>query len=287
MRIASELHRGHAGIRLRVHRFADDSAHPRGILVLLLHGYLDRGLTWDDVARPLAAAGLDVVAPDLRGFGESDRIGVGGYYHFPDYVADVDALVRSLGTQRLVVVGHSMGGTVACLYAGSRPERVERLVLVEGLGPPSLPPAQSRHRMRQWLDDLAKPQPPRVLASHAEAVRRLAQFHPAVARDVLERRAEQLTTRDADGLRWWYDPLHRTTSPSAFSAEVLKGYLASYPGPVLFVGGGETGFHPADEAERLATFPNARRVDLASAGHMIHWTAPEALADAILGFVEP
>src|SRR5690242_21631642 len=103
------------GIDLFVHRFRDEAAAPSGLTVLLLHGYMDAGGTWDLVAPALAAAGHDVVAPDLRGFGRSDAVGPGGYYHFPDYVADVEALVRELAPERLAVVGHSMGGTVASL----------------------------------------------------------------------------------------------------------------------------------------------------------------------------
>ncbi|MBM4360379.1 MAG: alpha/beta hydrolase [Deltaproteobacteria bacterium] len=287
MRVARERHPGALGLALQVHRFVDDGAAPSGVTVLLLHGFLDRGLTWDDVAAPLARAGHAVVAPDLRGYGESERTARGGYYHFPDYVADVDALVRSLAPERLIVVGHSMGGTVACLFAGARPERVERLVLVEGIGPPSLPRDQARHRMRQWLDDLAAPPVSRDLASHEAAVSRLARFHPQVPHAVLERRARQLVSSSNDGLAWCYDPLHRTTSPTAFSADLLGVFLANYRGPVLYVGGGESGFHPEDEAARLAMFSDVRRVEIEGAGHMVHWTAPDALAEAILGFAPP
>lgn len=276
---------GSGGLALQLHRFSDVTAKPRGVTLLCLHGFLDGGATWDDVAAPLAADGYEVIAPDLRGFGGSARVGVGGYYHFPDYVADVDALVRTRAFSRLVLIGHSMGGTVACLYAGARPERVERLVLIEGLGPPSAPPEQAPYRMRHWLTDLERNRVPRPLGSLDDAVRRLAINHPRMPTEVLERRAKQLTVETESGLAWAHDPLHRTTSPMLFSAELLKAFLREYKEPVLFVGGGEGGFHPEDETERLDAFVHVRRVDLPDAGHMIHWTEPVALAQKIIEFL--
>src|SRR4051812_22002385 len=95
------------GLKIYVHRFRDTAAPPSGLTVLLLHGFMDAGSTWGLVAEPLARAGHEVVAPDLRGFGLSDSIGAGGYYHFPDYVADVSELVDVLAPRRLALVGHS------------------------------------------------------------------------------------------------------------------------------------------------------------------------------------
>src|SRR4051794_24555734 len=98
------------GLKLYVHRFRDPAAAPSGLTILLVHGFLDSGATWDLVAPRLARAGHDVVAPDLRGFGLSDYVGAGGYYHFPDYIADLAELVDAIAPRRLSVVGHSMGG---------------------------------------------------------------------------------------------------------------------------------------------------------------------------------
>ncbi len=282
--IHTEAHPGARGLTLRVHRFVANGAPATGSTVLLLHGFLDAGKSWDLVAGPLARAGHEVLAPDLRGFGECDRVGVGGYYHFPDYVADVDALVRSLAPSRLILAGHSMGGTIACLYAGSRPERVARLALLEGLGPPSMPTEMSLFRMRTWLDDLAAERAPKPLASVDDALRRLQQNHPHVALDVLCSRVPHLTVRRADGtLAWAFDPLHRTTSPTPFQLPHFACFLREIRCPVLVFGGGENGYQPMDLEERLAALPSpASRVELPNAGHMMHWTEPEAVAAALL-----
>jgi pimeloyl-ACP methyl ester carboxylesterase len=276
------------GLRLNLHRFEPDSAHATGLTVLVLHGFLDSGSTWEHVAEPLARAGHEVLAPDLRGYGDSDRVGAGGYYHFPDYVGDVAALVDQLDRKRLALVGHSMGGTVASLYAGSMPDRIERLALLEGIGAIHADPATAGvTRMRAWLRDMhAIKREQRPLASFEEAVERLARMHPSVPHSVIESRTRLLIREDASGqLRWAYDALHRTTSPVPFSAESFKGFLRSITVPTLFVSGGSQGWRVPDESERLACIPNVTHVDLPDAGHMMHWKAPDAVAECLLRFL--
>lgn len=276
------------GLQLRVHGFRDETAPPSGLTLLLLHGYLDAGGTWDLVAPHLTRAGHTLYAPDLRGFGESEGVGAGGYYHFVDYVADVDALVRALvpPTERLGVIGHSMGGTVASLFAGSRPARVERLALLEGLGPPAMAPATSVDRVRSWLDNLEKSdRSPRRLESMDDAVRRLSANHPRVDRETLASRARWLTKLDPDGkLVWAYDPLHRTTSPMPFQVEVFTAFLEKITCPTLVVGGGPRGYHPEDEPARITCIPRVVTRDLPEAGHMMHWTQPSELGSLLVNF---
>jgi pimeloyl-ACP methyl ester carboxylesterase len=274
------------GLKLWVHRFREASVPPSGLTILLVHGFLDAGATWDLVAPALARGGHDVVAPDLRGFGQSDFVGPGGYYHFPDYVADIAELVDALAPRRLAIVGHSMGGAVAAFYAGSNHERVERLALLEGMGPNATEPAIAIDRMQAWLRTLREvTRMPKPLTSLQEAVERLSLHHPRVPREVIETRARLLTRADDTGrLVWAYDPLHRTTAPTPFHAEAFKEFLRRIECPTLVVSGGPAGWHPPDEAERVACLPHVTRFDLPSAGHMMHWTEPDALGARLAAF---
>lgn len=278
------------GLRLRVHRFRDESVPSSGLVLLLLHGYMDAGGTWDLMAPHLTREGHELLAPDLRGFGESEGVGAGGYYHFVDYVADVDALVRQLvpAEARLGVVGHSMGGTVASLFAGARPERVERLALLEGIGPPAMAASTAVDRVRAWLRQLEQVQrAPRPLESMDDALRRLAANHPRVAREVLASRARWLTRLDAEGrLTWASDPLHRTTSPMPFQVDVFEAFLVKIACPTLAVGGGPTGYHPEDEADRIRKIPDVETAELPDAGHMMHWTRPAELGALLARFFD-
>jgi pimeloyl-ACP methyl ester carboxylesterase len=260
------------------------------VTALLLHGFMDAAATWDLVAPALVDAGMRVLAPDFRGFGDGPRAAPGGYYYFPDYVLDLAEIVEELvpSGAPLVVVGHSMGGTVGTLYTATLAQRVARLVLVEGVGPVDSDHALVPDRMRRWIDGVrsARTRPVRTMASRDEALERLAGNHPRVDRAILRTRLPALVRELPDGrLSWKADPLHATRSPIAFFAETFRAFARRIECKTLFVSGGPLGWHPPDEAERIASFRDLSRLDLPDAGHMMHWTHAEALASAILGFV--
>jgi pimeloyl-ACP methyl ester carboxylesterase len=269
--------------------------------VFLIHGFMDAAGTWDLVAPALAENGFRVLAPDMRGFGDGGRAPPGSYYHFADYIADLAELIGALSPNAPVaLVGHSMGGTITTLYAGAFPENVVRLANVEGLGPPDNGFESGPTRMRTWINDLRavgvgrEPAPMR----REDARRRLVTNHPGVPPDVLDRLLPHLVRdvegREVKGLNepddearvvWRFDPLHRTTSPVPFFSKLFIEFAKRVTCPVLFVSGGRTGFHPADEDERLAAFVDLRREELEGGGHMLHWARPDELASLLVGFL--
>lgn len=263
-----------------------------GPTALVIHGFADAAATWDEVAGVLADAGLRVLAPDMRGFGDGPRVPAGAYYYFPDYVADVAALVREhlAPDAPLFVVGHSMGATIAAYYAATLPERVAKVALVNGLGPPDSPHEVAPVRMRGWLDTVERVRgaagKPAPFASIDEAAARLANYNPDIDPAVLRRRAAQLVRADAGRFAWKHDPLHATTSPITFFAESYRAFLRCITCPVLYVSGGPKGFHVPDEPARLASFTASAGVTQVTidAGHALHWAAPKALGDALVRF---
>jgi pimeloyl-ACP methyl ester carboxylesterase len=262
-------------------------AAPTRVPVLFLHGFADTAASWGPVAELMTQAGHRVMAPDLRGFGESAWVGAGGYYHFPDYVADVDALTRAMSLSSFALVGHSMGGTVASMFAGSRPAKVRHLALLEGLGPPDNDPAHTPDRFSRWLDDLIDGGRGRQRSmSLGEALERLERQHPGVPRKLLADTLPSLLREESPGVfRWHLDPLHRTSSPYPFFASSYRAFAARVDCPVLLLDGGPEGFHPPDEAERIAAFARHEVSSLPGAGHMMHWTQPEAVARELLRFL--
>ena len=151
MKPASEFHEIH-GLRYHVQRWGQIDKKK----MFLLHGFGDCGLSFQFLAEQmldLADGNLDIVAPDWRGFGRSEYA-AGGYW-FPDYYADLDALLNLYSADDAVtLVGHSMGGNIACMYAGIRPHRVAQLVAVDGLGLPSIDPDEAPGRFATWLNEL-------------------------------------------------------------------------------------------------------------------------------------
>jgi pimeloyl-ACP methyl ester carboxylesterase len=257
---------------------------------VLIHGYMDAGRSWDLVAPQLMSLGRVVYALDLRGYGDGFRAPYGSYYHFPDYILDLATILHGLGVPRAVLVGHSMGGVVSTLFAGSFPERVERLILIEGLGPPDHVPGTAPLRMRAFVEGTqrvwakANSAPPTF--TEAYALERLRANHPRVPEALLRSRLAHLVRDGGEGaLQWRFDPLHRTRSPAAFLAATFCEFARAVLAPVLFVSGGSEGFHPEDEAARLAAFADLSSCTIEGAGHMVHWTQPEALASAMAAFV--
>jgi pimeloyl-ACP methyl ester carboxylesterase len=255
--------------------------------VVLLHGYLDLARSFEEVIAPLGDAGYRVIAPDFRGHGDTDRVPPGAYYHAMDYVADLDALLDALALDRVHLVAHSMGGTVATRYAGARPGRIASLALIEGVGPPSMPADVTPDRTALWLDGLkkARGRAPRTMRSLDEVVARMRVSHPAVAPDTLRVMAARATrAADDGGLVFRFDPLHMTTSPMRYDAEAFEAFVARIACPVLMVDGGSLAGYP-ELADRAARYPHARFVAIPDAGHMIHWTNPAALVAAVLDFL--
>jgi pimeloyl-ACP methyl ester carboxylesterase len=259
--------------------------------VLLLHGFLDNAWTWAPaVEAGLADMGWRIVAPDLRGHGDSDWIGAGGYYHFLDYLADVQDLVAQLQPRRLSLVGHSMGGSVAGYFAGAYPERVERLVLMEGLGPPEArdaPPARLRTWIKAWGD--VRQKTPRSYASVEEAAARLRAHDPLLTEALSREVAEKGTTPALGGrVRFKHDPLHLTPGPYGFSLAFAGSFWGAVKCPTLLVEGAESGMRHAPEevARRVACFADARQASVVGAGHMMQRHQPAAVAALLVDFLK-
>jgi pimeloyl-ACP methyl ester carboxylesterase len=147
-------------------------------------------------------------------------------------------------------------------------------------------PEMAVERMKIWLRNLRDSRrTSRPLTTMQEAIERLALHHPNVPRAVIETRAELLTRLDNQGqLIWAYDPLHRTTAPTPFNIESFRVFLRRIECPTMVVSGGPFGWHPVDEAERATCLRDVRHLELPTAGHMMHWTSPEALAASLLEF---
>jgi pimeloyl-ACP methyl ester carboxylesterase len=301
--VAASTHTPLRGMRYHAWQWGDARlAGPGRPPLVLLHGWMDVGASYQFVVDALAAAeGFErwVIAPDWRGFGRSlPPPGTDGYW-FPDYLADLDALLDALlpaeGPAQVDLVGHSMGGNVAMGYAGVRPARVRRLVNLEGFGLPATRPQQAPKRLQQWLDELKTPQALRDYAGVDEVASRLMKNNPLLPADKAAWLAPHWSEQRADG-RWHIlgDPAHKRANPVLYRVDEVLETWKCITAPLLWVEGDRTDVakwwghrYPRSEFdERLAVVgaPVTRAV-LSPAGHMLHHDQPEALAAELAAFL--
>jgi pimeloyl-ACP methyl ester carboxylesterase len=272
------------GLRHRLLEWPGPSELPP---IVLVHGWMDSAASFRAVALALQARGRRVLAPDLRGYGDTEHIHEQATYYFADYVRDLHELLAAEGHGSIDLVGHSMGGSVAVTFAGAFPARVRRLVLVEGLGPNETSPAEAPERTRRWIETArAERRVPRAM-TWEQVIETLTRNHPRVPGDVLARVAPGFVRRGADDLyRWKADARHREPWAIPFNRATFLAHLAAIEAPTLFIDGGPRGWHPEDEASRLAAIRNLERATIADAGHMMHWTHASEFAALVGEFFE-
>jgi pimeloyl-ACP methyl ester carboxylesterase len=247
---------------------------------VLVHGFLDLAFTWHEIAEQLATR-AHVIAPDLRGHGDSDWVGAGGYYHFFDYVADLDDVIAQTARPRVVLVGHSMGGSIAGYWAGTRPERLARLALLEGLGPPDQAEVPLPQRTAMWIGAWREARKQyKAMPSIEVAAARLRKNDPLLAEPLSLRLAAEGTRAIEGGVTWKHDPLHMTIGPYPFRRDGAAQFWSRIRCPTLIVDGAQSQLNlSADErAQRRAYFADHRHVTLDGAGHMLQRHQPDQLA---------
>ena len=266
---------------------------PVGEPLVLVHGYLDLAHCWKafvDALQNGRKEPLWIVAPDCRGHGDSGWVGTGGYYYFPDYVFDLDCVMHALGVTRFKLIGHSMGGTISLLCAGTFPQRVTRLVLIEGIGPLGMDFSDAPARMRKWITEVRERgrRHFREYTSIAAGAGQLQQTNPRL-NDTLALDLARAGMKQNERGKWvWkFDPLHRTAAPQPFYTRQALEFLRRIECPVLIVDGKESRqMRRTEKQERYDAIRNHQRVIIDHAGHMVHQDKPEQLAKIVASFLE-
>jgi pimeloyl-ACP methyl ester carboxylesterase len=265
-----------------------EPASPR---IFLLHGWMDVSASFQFLVDAFAGD-WRVIAPDWRGFGLTGW-GSSGSYWFPDYLADLDALLAHFSPNGpATVIGHSMGGNVACLYAGARPDRVGALVNLEGFGLVPSDPQSAPRRYEKWLRELFREHRFRDYASFADLAARLMENNTRLTRERADFLAQHWGEATADGtIRLRSDPRHKIVNPVLYRLEEAEACWRAVTAPVLWVEGDETDtprrlkLDEAALAARRNCFGRLTYRKIAAAGHMLHHDQPAALAAAIEEFL--
>jgi pimeloyl-ACP methyl ester carboxylesterase len=282
------------GLRYHIRHWGDEGA-PK---LFMVHGWMDVSASFQFVVDCLRRD-WHVIAPDWRGFGLTERAASDTYW-FPDYMGDLDAIIDHYSANEAVnLLGHSMGGHVASTYAGVRPQRIDRLINLEGVGLAPTRPEQAPRRYQKWLDELRNPPTMRTYASREEVAARLQKTNPRLS----DERAAFLSghwARESAPGAWEIlgDPAHKGINPMLFRVEELTACLARITAPTLYLEASDTelwrwidkkgeakGEARAEIDRRIATIPQVSSRIIPNAGHMLHHDQPEMLAEIIETFL--
>jgi pimeloyl-ACP methyl ester carboxylesterase len=262
-------------------------------VLFMLHGWMDVSASFQFLVEALQRD-WHVIAPDWRGFGLTD-FAASGYWH-PDYLADLEAVLQHYASQQPVnLLGHSLGANIAGIYAGVRPQRIAKLVLLEGFGVPTTHPTDAPKRYATWLDELQNPPVLRPYASQADVATRLQKNNPRLSDARAMFLAGHWAAPDKSG-NWSLlaDPQHRLTNPTLYRVEEIMACWQKITAPVLWVEAKNSELVPrfgspeiarAEIDRRIAHIADATILMVDEAGHMLQHDQPEILARAIDEFL--
>ncbi len=275
--------------RMRLHYV--DWGNPEAPPMLMIHGGRDHCRNWDWVAQRFRDD-YHIIAPDLRGHGDSAWM-IGGNYNQLDYVYDIAQLLHQAVEGPATIISHSLGGSIALTYAGLYPEKVSRLVAIEGMGPPpqmreqwaSVPVEQ---RIHQWIDDLRRTsgRVPRRYATLDEAYQRMHQENQHLSAEQARHLTIHGSNQNEDGTySWKFDNYVRSMSPVRLSNEEADALHARISCPTLLVRGTESWASDPEADGRISHFRNARVANIKGAGHWVHHDQLDAFCAIVADFL--
>jgi len=275
--------------RLRLHYL--DWGNLQAPPLLLVHGGRDHAHSWDWVARELQPH-WHVIALDLRGHGDSAWSPDGAYF-VPYFIYDIAQLVHQLGLIDVSIVAHSFGGTLALIYAGLYPEKISKLVVIEGVdaAPPPFPEMLRRpvdERYRNWIEQQRgfSNHPPKRYASIEEALARMRVENTHLS----EEQARYLTvhgvSRNEDGsYSWKFDNYVRAIPPADMDLQERHALWNRIACPVLLMNGRNSWVPDPVVTGDVQRFQSARSVAFDDAGHWLHHDQFEHFMSELTAFL--
>jgi pimeloyl-ACP methyl ester carboxylesterase len=246
--------------------------------VVLVHGALDHARNWDWVAQELCRD-YHVFALDLRGHGNS-AWAPGAEYAVAEHVLDLSALLDVINDFPIRLVAHSLGGGIALHYAGVYPQRVQKLVSIEGVGFPRESPMHgpASERVRAWIENIRdmEKRRPKSYPSLAAAMKRMQEVNPRLSDDVARHLTLHGTNWESDGsLLWKFDNFARVFAPYGHNIADSVEILGQISCPTLFFWGLESFLPVPEDDPRFQAVRNRQLVKVPGAGHWVHHDALE------------
>ena len=256
--------------------------------MLLIHGGRDHARNWDWVAQRLRHS-YHIIAPDLRGHGDSEWAR-GSQYALVDYVLDIAQLLEQLQLFPIIIIGHSLGGAIACQYSGVYPQRVKRLVAIEGLGPPieQLRRGPAYQRMQDWISQMRTfaGRHPRRYDSLETAVQRMQEANKHLSAEQARHLTLHGIYRNEDGTyAWKFDNYVRAHSPYEFNMDEARSIWQRITCPTLLLRGTESWASDPMQDSRASAFQSVQCVNIARAGHWVHHDQLEQFLNVVHTFL--
>jgi pimeloyl-ACP methyl ester carboxylesterase len=274
--------------RLKLHYV--DWGNPDKPLIVLVHGGRDHARNWDWVAQTLREE-YHVIVPDLRGHGDSEWAR-GSEYAMVEYVVDLAQMLSQLDAFPVTLIGHSLGGGIVLQYSGVYPEKVAKVVAIEGLGPPPhMLQQQSNYaheRMQLWITqmrDLAGRQPHRY-KTLGEAVKRMQDANTRLSAAQAHHLTVHGTHRNEDGsYAWKFDNYVRAQSPYRFNVDDAREIWGRITCPTLLFRGEESWASNPLADGRASAFKKVKVVNVPNAGHWVHHDQLEQFLAEVQAFL--
>lgn len=270
------------GLRLHYADWGNPTAPP----LVLIHGGLDHCRNWDAIARALQPH-FHIVAPDLRGHGDSEWA-KGSSYTLVDNVADLTRLIAVTEMKNPAIIGHSMGGMVAQAYAGTFPDRVSRLAVLDGTFLSYTPPMPIDEQMSRWIRQLERiaETRPSAFTTIEEAAQRLAGRNKKLTPEQALHLARHGVRQHDDGLyRWKFDHYQRARAPYRLSPDDYAALWSRIACPTLLMWGSESFLADPEAAGLLANFKHAEMLKITGAGHWLHHDRLDEVLAALRRFL--
>lgn len=269
-----------ANITLRGIGYGD----PKKPMILALHGWLDNAASFAPLAAYLSE--YYIVAIDITGHGLSSHRSAGAHYHLGDFVNDIHELVELQAWSKFLLMGHSMGGIIATLYASCFPEHVEKLISIESFGPMTKEAQSSPTQLRESILSRLKAQ--KTAAKHPKSIETTVQAR-AIAGDISIESARLLVLRNIrehnGQLFFTTDRRLRTFSSLRITEEQAEAFMRKITCPVLLISGSK-GYQSMRETyvKRVSWVKNLE-IQECDGQHHLHMDNPQPVADKIVRFL--